>query len=109
MSMHVKKGDTVMVTAGKDRGATGKVIAAFPTQRRVVVEGVNLVKKHTKIGQSTRGAKTGGIVTQEASIHVSNVSPVVEVDGHKVPTRVGYRTDEGGRKVRISKKTGEDL
>jgi len=109
MSMHVKKGDTVMVTAGKDRGATGKVIAAFPTQRRVVVEGVNLVKKHTKIGQTNRGAKTGGIVTQEASIHVSNVSPVVEVDGDKVPTRVGHRTDDGGRKVRISKKTGEDL
>ena len=109
MTMHVKKGDTVMVTAGKDRGATGKVIAAFPSQQRVVVEGVNLVKKHTKIGQTTRGAKTGGIVTQEASIHVSNVSPVVEVDGEKVPTRVGYRIDDGGRKVRIAKKTGEDL
>ena len=109
MAKHVKKGDTVMVLAGKDKGATGKVIASYPTQQRVLVEGVNLVKKHTKIGQTSRGGKTGGIVTQEASIHISNVAPVVEVDGHKVPTRVGYRTDEGGRKVRIAKKTGEDL
>jgi large subunit ribosomal protein L24 len=109
MAMHVKKGDTVMVIAGKDKGVTGKVIAAFPDQDRVVVEGVNLVKKHTKIGQTNRGAKTGGIVTQEASIHVSNVLPVVEVDGQKVGTRVGYRIDDSGRKIRVAKKTGEDL
>ena len=73
--MQVKKGDTVMVIAGKDKGAIGKVIAAIPTQDRVIVEGVNLVKKHTKIGQTNRGAKTGGIITQEAAIHVSNVLP----------------------------------
>ncbi len=75
MAMHVKKGDTVIVIAGKDKGATGKVIAAYPEQDRVVVEGINIIKRHTKIGQSTRGAKTGGIITQEASIHVSNVLP----------------------------------
>jgi len=109
MAMHVKKGDTVVVIAGKDKGATGKVIAAYPTKQRVVVEGVNVVKKHTKIGQSNRGAKTGGIITQEASIHISNVLPVVEVDGEKRGTRVGYRVDDDGRKVRIAKKTGEDL
>ena len=109
MAMHVKKGDTVVVIAGKDKGVTGKVIAAYPEQDRVLVEGVNMIKKHTKIGQSNRGAKTGGIVTQEASIHVSNVLPVVEVDGKKVGTRVGYRTDDNGRKIRVAKKTGEDL
>jgi large subunit ribosomal protein L24 len=109
MTMHVKKGDTVIVIAGKDKGVTGKIIAAYPEQDRVVVEGVNIIKRHTKIGQSNRGAKTGGIITQEASIHVSNVLPVVEVDGKKVPTRVGYRIDDDGTKVRVAKKTGEDL
>jgi large subunit ribosomal protein L24 len=109
MAMHVKKGDTVVVISGKDKGVTGKVIAAFPDQDRVVVEGVNLVKKHTKIGQTNRGAKTGGIVTQEASLHVSNVLPMIEVDGKKVGTRVGYRVDDNGRKIRVAKKTGEDL
>jgi large subunit ribosomal protein L24 len=107
--MHVKKGDTVMVIAGKDKGAVGKVIAALPSQDRVIVEGVNLVKKHTKIGQTNRGAKTGGIITQEASIHISNVLPVVKVDGKDVPTRVGYRVDEDGTKVRIAKRTNEEL
>ena len=107
--MHVKKGDTVMVIAGKDKGAVGKVIAAYPTQDRVIVEGVNLVKKHTKIGQTNRGAKTGGIVTQEAAIHISNVLPVVKVDGKDVPTRVGHRVDEDGTKVRIAKRTNEEL
>jgi len=109
MAMHVKKGDTVVVIAGKDKGVTGKVIASFPDQDRVTVEGVNIIKKHTKIGQTNRGAKTGGIVTQEASIHVSNVLPVVEVDGKKVGTRVGYRIDDNGRKIRVAKRTGEDL
>ncbi|MFZ0324531.1 MAG: 50S ribosomal protein L24 [Actinomycetes bacterium] len=107
--MHVKKGDTVVVIAGKDKGATGKVIAAYPRDHRVLVEGVNLVKKHTKIGQTSRGAKTGGITTQEAPIHASNVMPVVEADGKKVGTRIGYRTDEDGRKTRVAAKTGEDL
>ncbi|MGB2839271.1 MAG: 50S ribosomal protein L24 [Actinomycetes bacterium] len=107
--MHVKKGDTVMVIAGKDKGAVGKVIAAFPTQDRVIVEGVNLIKKHTKIGQTNRGAKTGGITTQEAAIHISNVLPVVKVDGKDVPSRVGYRVDEDGTKVRIAKRTNEEL
>jgi len=107
--MHVKKGDTVMVIAGKDKGAVGKVIATYPTQDRVLVEGVNLVKKHTKIGQSNRGAKTGGIITQEASIHISNVLPVVKVDGEDVPTRVGYRVTDEGHKIRIAKRTNEEL
>jgi large subunit ribosomal protein L24 len=107
--MHVKKGDTVVVISGKDRGVTGKVIAAYPTQQRVLVEGVNRIRKHTKIGQTTRGAKTGGIVTQEAPIHVSNVMPVVETDGKKVGTRVGYRVDDSGSKTRIAQRTGEEI
>jgi len=107
--MHVKKGDTVVVISGKDRGVTGKVIAAYPTQQRVLVEGVNRIRKHTKISQSTRGAKTGGIVTQEAPIHVSNVMPVVEADGKKVGTRVGIRMDDDGTRTRVARRTGEDI
>jgi large subunit ribosomal protein L24 len=106
-SMNVKKGDTVQVIAGKDKGVTGKVIAAYPRQQRVLVEGVNRIKKHTKVGQSSRGAKTGGIVTQEASVHVSNVMLVDPEDDR--PTRVGYRKDESGRSVRVSKRTGKDI
>ena len=107
--LRVKKGDTVIVISGKDKGATGKVIAALPREDKVLVEGVNLVKKHTKIGQSTRGAKTGGIVTQEAPIHVSNVMPVVEVEGKKVGTRVGFTVADDGTKTRVAKRTGEEL
>src|SRR6185436_8887513 len=88
--LHIKKGDTVLVISGKDRGVTGKVIAVYPAQQRVLVEGVNRIRKHTKIGQTSRGAKTGGIVTQEAAIHASNVMLVVEHAGTKVGTRVGY-------------------
>ena len=107
--MHVKKGDTVLIISGKDRGVTGKVIAAYPREQRVLVEGVNRIRKHTKIGQSTRGAKTGGIVTQEAPIHVSNVMPVVVAEGKKVGTRVGFRVDDDGTKTRVSRRTGEDI
>ena len=107
--MHVKKGDRVIVIAGKDKGLTGRIIESYPEMERVLVEGVNRIKKHTKIGSTTRGAKTGGIVTQEAPVHVSNVMLVVEVDGKKVGTRVGYRFDEGGKKVRVAKRTGEDI
>jgi large subunit ribosomal protein L24 len=102
----VKKGDTVLVIAGKDKGAKGKVIAAYPTLDKVIVEGVNRVKKHTRIRTTQRGAKTGGIVTQEAAIHVSNVK-VVDPEGNA--TRIGYRTGDDGRKVRISRKTGKDM
>jgi large subunit ribosomal protein L24 len=114
--MRIKKGDTVLVLAGKDKGRTGRVIAAYPERDRVLVEGVNRIKKHTKIGQTTRGAKTGGIVTQEAPIHVSNVMLLVEVDGKKVGSRIGYRTEtveRDGRtktvRVRYAKRTGEDI
>jgi large subunit ribosomal protein L24 len=104
--MKVKKGDTVVVVAGKDKGAKGKVIAAYPRQDKVIVEGVNRVKKHERIRTTQRGAKTGGIVTQEAPIHVSNV---MVVDSEGKPARIGYRVDDNGQKVRISRRTGKDL
>ncbi|OBJ69791.1 50S ribosomal protein L24 [Mycobacterium sp. 1274756.6] len=105
--MKVHKGDTVLVIAGKDKGAKGKVIQAYPARNRVLVEGVNRIKKHTAVSTNERGAQSGGIVTQEASIHVSNVM-VVDSDGK--PTRVGYRIDEEtGKKVRVSKRNGEDI
>ncbi|GAB3486367.1 50S ribosomal protein L24 [Amycolatopsis cihanbeyliensis] len=104
--MKVKKGDTVLVIAGKDKGAKGKVIQAYPDRKRVLVEGVNRIKKHTRITQTQRGAQSGGIITQEASIHVSNVQ-VVDSDGK--PTRVGYRIGEDGKKVRVSRRTGKDI
>jgi large subunit ribosomal protein L24 len=102
----VRKGDTVVVIAGKDKGAKGKVIQAYPETGRILVEGVNRIKKHTRVSQTQRGAQTGGIVTQEASIDVSNVM-VVDSDGK--PARVGYRITEDGKRVRISRRNGKDI
>ncbi len=114
-SLKIKKGDTVKVIAGKDKGAEGKVIQVLPTEERVIVEGVNRIKKHTKA--QTQGGSTGGIITTEAPIHVSNV--MLLEDG--TPTRVGYRRDQvtkrrpdgstysAERSVRISRKTGKDI
>ena len=105
--MKVHKGDTVLVIAGKDKGAKGKVIQAYPTRNKVLVEGVNRIKKHTAISTNQRGAQSGGIVTQEAAIHVSNV---MVVDSAGKPTRIGYRVDEEtGKRVRISKRNGKDI
>jgi large subunit ribosomal protein L24 len=106
VTVRIRKGDTVVVIAGKDKGAKGKVIVAYPRQDKVLVEGVNRVKKHTRIRTTQRGAKTGGIVTQEAPIHVSNVQ-IVDSDGK--PTRVGYRIDDSGQKVRVARSNGKDL
>jgi large subunit ribosomal protein L24 len=102
----IKKGDTVLVIAGKDKGAKGKVIQAYPAKQRVLVEGVNRIKKHTRVSQTQRGAQTGGIVTQEAAIHISNVM-VVDSDGK--PTRVGKKTTEDGKRVRISRRNGKEI
>jgi len=110
----VHKNDTVVVIAGRDKGARGKVIAAYPETQKVIVEGVNRVKKHTRVQSTQRGAKTGGIITQEAAIHVSNVM-VVDTEGK--PTRVGYRAESVERadgrtktnRVRVSRKTGKDI
>lgn len=101
--MHVKKGDKVQVITGKDKGKTGVVLAAYPKQNRVIVEGVNIVKKHAKPSQEN---PQGGILTQEAAIHVSNVMPLDPKTGK--PTRVGYK-DVDGKKVRIAKQSGTVL
>ena len=116
--MKIKKGDTVRVIAGADKGAEGRVIAVQPERDRVIVEGVNLVKQHTKVlQQGGRAGNTGGIVTKEAAIHVSNVAVV---DG-KDTVRVGYerrevekrRTDgttyAAHRSVRVNRKTGKEI
>ena len=114
----IKKGDTVKVIAGKDKGAEGKVIKVLREEQRVIVEGVNRIKKHTKaIDQGGRAGNTGGIITTEAPIHVSNVM-IVEGDGvtrvaHK-RVEVTKRRPDGSeytstRSVRISRKTGKEI
>ena len=117
-SLSIKKGDTVKVIAGRDKGAEGKVIQVLREEQRVIVEGVNRVKRHTKVvNQGGRAGTTGGIITAEAPIHVSNV---ILLDGKDV-TRVGFRRDTvtksrpdgptyaAERSVRISRKTGKDI
>ncbi|MDX1769958.1 MAG: 50S ribosomal protein L24 [Planococcaceae bacterium] len=101
--MHVKKGDKVMVISGKEKGKTGTIIASFPKKDRVLVEGLNIVKKHMKPNQAN---PQGGIVNQEASIHVSNVMLIDPKSGE--PTRVGYKVEDG-KKIRIAKKSGESI
>jgi large subunit ribosomal protein L24 len=105
--LFVKKGDTVVVRSGKDRGARGKVLLTLPKANRVLVEGVNRVKKHTKVTTTQRGAQAGGIVTQEAAIHASNVQVVCGNCGK--PTRLGHRKDDEGRSVRVCRKCGADV
>ena len=117
-SLNIKKGDTVKVIAGKDKGAEGKVIGVLREEDRVIVEGVNRIKRHTKVvNQGGRAGNTGGIITTEAPIHVSNVM-LVEDDG---VTRIGFRRDEvtkrrtdgstysATRSVRVSRKTGKEI
>ena len=98
--MKIKKGDTVQVITGNDVGKTGRVIKVFIDRDRIVVEGVNIVKKHAR---PTQDAPQGGIIEKEATIHVSNVMLVV---GGK-PTRIGYKTLDDGRKVKFAKTNGE--
>ena len=106
--MKIKKGDHVVVVAGKDKGLEGRVLAADPERQRVVVEGVNMIKKNTKeTHQGPRGSKQGGVVTQEAPLHVSNVR-IVDPDTKK-PARVGYRVDEDGNKIRVTRPGGKDI
>lgn len=101
--MHVKKGDKVQVISGKDKGKQGVILEAYPKKDRVLVEGVNVIKKHSKPSQMN---PQGGIISQEAPIHVSNVMPIDPKTGN--PTRVGYKVVDG-KKVRIAKKSGEVL
>jgi large subunit ribosomal protein L24 len=116
-AMKIKKGDKVVVIAGKDVGREGTVIQARPDKQQVLVQGVNMIRKNTKVnyqgGRGGRSYKEGGIVNQEALIHVSNVA-LVDPDTKK-PARAGYRTgtDTGGedavKKVRFSRASGKDI
>jgi large subunit ribosomal protein L24 len=104
--MRIKKGDTVLVIAGKDKGLTGKVLAVNTKTARVTVEGVNRVKKHTKEDTTQRGAKVGGILTIEAPIAYSNV--MLLADDNKA-TRIGVEKNDEGKNVRIARRTGEEI
>lgn len=99
--LHVKKDDKVMVITGKDKGKTGRVIVAYPRENRVLVEGINMVKRHTKPSAQNQ---QGGIIEKEAPIHASNVMLIDPKSGK--PTRIGY-TMENGKKVRVAKRSGE--
>ena len=106
--MKIRKNDHVIVVAGRDKGRTGLVIAAYPDRGKVLVQGVNVVKKNKKINyQGKRGAKEGGITHEEAPIAVSNVQ-LADPDS-KQPARVGYRFDEDGNKVRVARPSGKDI
>ena len=102
--MKIRKGDTVRVLAGQDKGREGQVTRAIPSQDKVIIEGVNLAKRHQK---PTSATLQGGIIDKAMPLHVSNVAVISPSDGK--PTRVGYRFDVDGRKVRICRRTGVDL
>jgi len=99
----IKKGDRVVVITGRDKGKTGEVLRVLREESRVVVQGVNIVKRHTK----PSAASTGGVVEKEAALHISNVAHVDPKTSK--PTRIGYKVLDGGRKVRVARKSGETI
>lgn len=102
--LHIKKGDTVFVNAGNDRGKTGKVLEIITDKDRAIVEGINMVSKHTKPNAKH---PQGGIIKQEAGIHISNLQVVDPSKGG--PTKIGRRSNEKGKLVRYAKKSGEEI
>ncbi len=102
--LHIKKGDTVYVSAGEDKGKTGRVLEVLVKEQRAIVEGINLVSKHTKPNANN---PQGGIVKKEASIHISNLNVVDPKTG--VPTRIGRKLNDAGELVRFAKKSGEEI
>jgi large subunit ribosomal protein L24 len=107
--MKIKKGDHVVVVAGRDKGRTGLVIAAYPDRGKVLVQGVNVVTKNKKVTyQGQRAAKEGGITHEEAPINVSNVQ-LADPDNSSRPVRVGYRFDSDGNKIRVARPSGKDI
>lgn len=102
--LHIKKGDTVYVNSGEDKGKTGRVLRVLVKEQRAVVEGINMVSKHTKPNAKH---PQGGIIKMEAPVHVSNLNPL-DPKTNKA-TRVGRRVNEAGKKVRYSKKSGEEI
>jgi large subunit ribosomal protein L24 len=99
--LKIKKGDNVVVISGRDKGRTGEVLRVFPTEGRVVVQGVNIARRHTK----PRMGEPGGIIEKELALHISNVAHVDPGSGK--PTRIGYRVLDDGRKVRVARRSGE--
>jgi large subunit ribosomal protein L24 len=103
IKLKIKKGDKIVVITGKDKGKTGEVLRVLPKDSRLVVQGVNMVKRHTRPAMG----QPGGIVEKESTIHISNVAHI-DPKSNK-PTRVGYKELEGGRKVRVARRSGEVL
>ncbi len=101
--MRIRKGDRVQVLHGKDRGKSGDVMRAIPSENKVIVEGVNISKRHSR---PRRGTMQGGIIDKDMPMHVASVAIICSSCG---PTRIGYRQDEQGRKIRVCKKCGGDL
>jgi large subunit ribosomal protein L24 len=101
LKLKIKKGDSVMVISGRDKGRTGEVLRVLPTEGRVIVQGVNIAKRHTK----PRMGEPGGIVEKELALHISNVAHVDPASGK--PTRIGYKILGDGRKVRVARRSGE--
>lgn len=104
MTARIRKDDTVIVITGKDKGRSGRVLKVLPKEERVVVEGLNLAKRHTKPDVAN---PNGGVISKEASIHVSNVALRDPKTGK--PTRVGYKVNDKGRKVRVAKGSGVEI
>jgi large subunit ribosomal protein L24 len=102
MASKIKKGDRVVVLAGKDKGKTGQVLQVIPSETRAVVQGLNLIRRHTK----QTASQDAGIFTREAPIHLSNLAVA---DGNGKPTRVGFKINDDGTKVRVAKSTGETI
>jgi len=102
--IHIKKGDTVYLNAGEGRGQQGRVLEVYPKQYRALVEGINMVSKHTKPNSDN---PQGGIIQKEAPVHISNLMVVDPSSGE--PTRVGRKLDKNGKLVRYSKKSGEEI
>jgi large subunit ribosomal protein L24 len=104
MSARIRKDDTVIVIAGKDKGRSGKVLKVLPKEERVLVEGVNMMKRHTKPDMAN---PNGGVISKEAALHISNVAIRDPKTGK--PTRVGFKVNDKGRKVRVAKGSGVEI
>ncbi len=102
--LHIKKGDTVFVNTGEDKGKTGRVLEVRPQEQRAIVEGINMISKHTK---PSAKSPQGGIIKKEAAIHISTLQVVDPVKGG--PTRIGRRLNSKGKLVRYAKKSGEEI
>ncbi|MDQ0317169.1 50S ribosomal protein L24 [Amorphus orientalis] len=103
MAARIKKGDSVVVLAGRDKGKTGEVVQVLPKENRALVRGVNMVQRH----QRQTPAQEGGIIAKEASIHLSNIALADPTDGKA--TRVGFRIEDDGKKVRFAKRSGDKI